>query len=84
MKAGAVIPGQQDSAKIVEVEVPELAEDEVLVKILEVGINGTDIEINRGQYGQPPLLDCARTLPVWARVSRAPLEFFVSFPLSSP
>ena len=48
MKAGAVTPGQQDSARIVEMEVPQLAEDEVLVKILEVGIDGTDIEINRG------------------------------------
>jgi len=54
MKAGAVMPGQKDSARIVEVEVPQLAEDEILVKILEVGIDGTDIEINRGQYGQPP------------------------------
>ena len=29
-----------------------LKEDEILAKILEVGIDGTDIEINRGQYGQ--------------------------------
>ena len=54
MKAGAVMPGQKDSARIVEVEVPQLAEDEILVKILEVGIDSTDIEINGGQYGQPP------------------------------
>ena len=54
MKAGAVMPGQKDSVRTVEVEVPQLAEDEILVKILEVGIDGTDIEINRGQYGQRP------------------------------
>ncbi|MFC2001146.1 glucose 1-dehydrogenase [Chloroflexota bacterium] len=54
MKAGSVMPGQKDSARIIEMEVPQLAEDEVLVKILEVGIDGTDIDIDRGQYGQPP------------------------------
>lgn len=35
-------------------DLPQLSEDEILVKILEAGIDGTDIEINRGQYGQPP------------------------------
>ena len=34
MKAGAVMLGQKDSARMVEVEVPQLAEDEILVKIL--------------------------------------------------
>ena len=54
MKAGSVMPGQKDSAKLVEMDVPSPASDEVLVKILEVGIDGTDMEINNGQYGQPP------------------------------
>ena len=54
MKAGSVIPGQKDSARIIEMAVPQLAEDEVLVKMLEVGIDGTDIEINSGKYGQLP------------------------------
>jgi len=54
MKAGSVMPGQKDSAKIVEMEVPQLVEDEVLVKIFEVGIDGTDMEINSGQYGHRP------------------------------
>ena len=55
MKAGAVIPGKEDSAWLVEMDTPSLAGGEVLVKILEVGIDGTDMEINRGQYGEPPL-----------------------------
>ena len=54
MKAGSVIPGQKDSARIIEMGVPQLAEEEVLVKMLEVGIDGTDIEINSGKYGQLP------------------------------
>ena len=54
MKAGAVTPGQKDSARLVEMAVPSPARGEVLVKILEVGIGGTDMEINNGQYGEPP------------------------------
>jgi len=54
MKAGAVTPSQRDSARLVEMAVPSPGRSEVLVKILEVGIDGTDIEINRGQYGEPP------------------------------
>ena len=54
MKAGAVIPGQKDSARLVEMDMPSPANGEVLVKILQAGIDGTDMEINKGQYGEPP------------------------------
>lgn len=54
MKAGAVIPGQKDSAKLIEMDMPSPANGEVLVKILQAGIDGTDMEINKGQYGEPP------------------------------
>ena len=55
MKAGAVTPGQKDSAKVVEIDDPVLQQGEVLVKTLEVGIDGTDIEISQGRYGESPL-----------------------------
>ena len=55
MKAGVVMPGQKDSASLVEMAVPLLRRGKVLVKMLEVGIDGTDMEINRGQYGKPPV-----------------------------
>ena len=55
MKAGAVTPGQKNSARLVEMAVPSPEHGEVLIRILEVGIDGTDMEINRGQYGEPPL-----------------------------
>lgn len=55
MKAGAVTPGQKDSARLVEMDLPSLAIGEILVKVLNVGIDGTDVEINRGQYGEAPL-----------------------------
>ena len=83
MKAGAVMPGQKDSARIVEVEVPQLAEDEILVKILEAGIDGTDIEINRGQYGQRGLRSTP-TLPLHTGHARIAVNsIFIADSLSS-
>ena len=55
MKAGVVTPRQKDSARVMEMVDPIPREGEVLVKILEVGIDGTDIEISQGHYGEPPL-----------------------------
>jgi len=54
MKAGAVTPGQKDSARLVQMDVPSPGQGELLVRMLEVGIDGTDMEINRGQYGESP------------------------------
>ncbi len=54
MKAIAVIPGKKESAHLVDVERPQIDRNEVLVKVLEVGINGTDSEIHQGLYGEPP------------------------------
>jgi len=54
VKAGAVTPGQKDSARLVEMDLPSPGDGEVLVKMLKVGIDGTDTEINRGQYGEAP------------------------------
>jgi len=54
MKAGAVTPSQRDSARVIEMDAPVPSPGEVLVRILEVGIDGTDMEINQGGYGEPP------------------------------
>lgn len=58
MKAIAVVPGMADSAKLVDMPEPALNEVPngrgVLVKVLQVGVDGTDREINQGQYGTPP------------------------------
>ena len=54
MKAGVVTPGLQNSARLVEMAVPSPEHGEVIVKVREVGIDGTDIEINRGKYGEAP------------------------------
>jgi len=58
MKAVAVIPGKPNSIHLREVPKPMLngARDArgVLVKVLRVGIDGTDKEINAAEYGAPP------------------------------
>ena len=58
MKAVAVIPGKPNSIHLREVPRPRLEEIPngrgVLVKILRVGVDGTDKEINAAEYGAPP------------------------------
>ena len=54
MKAVAVFPGPQE-VKLVEQELPRLAQpDQVLLRILDTGICGTDKEICSFEYGTPP------------------------------
>jgi len=58
MKAIAVIPGKADSVHMAEMPKPSLDEIPggrgVLVKVLRVGVDGTDKEINAAEYGAAP------------------------------
>ena len=58
MKAVAVIPGKPDSMHLREVPRPTVDEIPggrgVLVKVLRVGVDGTDKEINAAEYGAAP------------------------------
>lgn len=58
MKAIAVIPGTPDSVHLAELDKPSLAEIPdgrgVLVKVVQVGVDGTDKEINNAEYGDAP------------------------------
>ena len=58
MKAVAVIPGQADSIHLAELHKPSVHEIPngrgVLVRVLRVGVDGTDKEINAAEYGQAP------------------------------
>jgi threonine dehydrogenase-like Zn-dependent dehydrogenase len=54
MKAIVVKPGIQDSIHMRDMPDPQLKPSEVAVKMLRVGLCGTDAEINHGLYGQPP------------------------------
>ena len=58
MKAIAVKPGVPDSVHLVEMPKPSVSEIAeglgVLVKVLRVGVDGTDKEINAAEYGAAP------------------------------
>jgi threonine dehydrogenase-like Zn-dependent dehydrogenase len=58
MKAIAVFPGQKNSVHLEEIEKPSVEQIDggkgVLVKMLKVGVDATDREINEALYGNPP------------------------------
>jgi len=58
MKAIAVVPGQPNSVHLAELAKPSLSDVSngrgVLVKVLRVGVDGTDKEINAAEYGAAP------------------------------
>lgn len=54
MKAVAVIPKKKKSAHLVDIERPNISDAEVLVRVVRVGIDGTDSEIDEGLYGEAP------------------------------
>ncbi|MEO6797308.1 MAG: glucose 1-dehydrogenase [Candidatus Dormibacter sp.] len=54
MRAIAVTPRKAGSARQVELPRPEASQGLALMHVLEVGIDGTDTEINLGEYGDAP------------------------------
>jgi threonine dehydrogenase-like Zn-dependent dehydrogenase len=54
MRAVAVMPGKKNSAHVVNVDVPRIDDNKVLVKVFAVGLDGTDKEIDEGLYGEAP------------------------------
>jgi threonine dehydrogenase-like Zn-dependent dehydrogenase len=58
MKAIAVFPGKPNSVHLADLKKPSLDDVPggrgVLVKVLRVGVDGTDKEINAAEYGQAP------------------------------
>jgi len=58
MKAIAVYPGQPNSMHLEDVPMPKVTDIPngrgVLVKVLRVGVDGTDKEINAAEYGRAP------------------------------
>jgi len=58
MKAVAVVPGKPHSVHLADLPKPSVDEIPggrgVLVKVLRVGVDGTDKEINAAEYGAPP------------------------------
>lgn len=58
MKAIAIFPGKSNSVHLAELPKPKIDEIPqgrgVLVKVLRVGVDGTDKEINAAEYGAAP------------------------------
>ena len=58
MKAIAVVPGRPNSVHLAELAKPSLSDVPggrgVLVRVLRVGVDGTDKEINAAEYGAAP------------------------------
>jgi threonine dehydrogenase-like Zn-dependent dehydrogenase len=54
MKAIVVKPGEKDSIHMRDMPDPPMKADQVAVRMLRVGLCGTDAEINQGLYGKPP------------------------------
>ena len=54
MRAVVVTPKKPGSGRLAEVPDPQLREGEVLVRVQQVGLDGTDAEILEGQYGEAP------------------------------
>src|SRR5215212_1855062 len=58
MKAVAVFPGQANSIHLTDLPMPRVEDIPggrgVLVKVLRVGVDGTDKEINAAEYGAAP------------------------------
>ncbi|MHA1209093.1 MAG: glucose 1-dehydrogenase [Candidatus Freyarchaeota archaeon] len=54
MRAVVVTPPDRNSVQLMEVHKPEPGENEALLRILRVGIDATDREINDGYLGVPP------------------------------
>jgi glucose 1-dehydrogenase len=54
MRAVTVNPGEERSGRLDEIEEPTPSDDECLVRVLEVGVDATDREIDGGEHGQSP------------------------------
>ena len=54
MKAIVVRPGQRGSIHLKDMPDPKLAPDQVAVRVVRVGLCGTDREISAGRYGEAP------------------------------
>lgn len=54
MNSIVVTPLQKDTVRILDIEKPIPKENQLLIKVLQVGICGTDKEINEGLYGEAP------------------------------
>src|SRR3989442_6539782 len=54
MRAVTVRPGQRDSLRVLDIPDVQGSDGQVVVRVLQGGLCGTDAEITRGLYGEAP------------------------------
>jgi glucose 1-dehydrogenase len=54
MRALTVSPGVKDSIRLDEIDTPNPSSSQALLRVQEIGICGTDLDINQGFYGEAP------------------------------
>jgi threonine dehydrogenase-like Zn-dependent dehydrogenase len=54
MRALTVTPGVKNSIRLDEIDPPTPSSSQALLKVKEIGICGTDLDINQGFYGEAP------------------------------
>ena len=54
MKAVAIKPGVKDSLSVIDLPDPQVGDEDILVKMVRVGVCGTDMELKAGTYGEAP------------------------------
>jgi len=54
MRALTVTPGVKNSIKLDQIDTPNPTSSQALLRVQEIGICGTDLDINQGFYGEAP------------------------------
>jgi threonine dehydrogenase-like Zn-dependent dehydrogenase len=54
MRALTVTPGVKNSIRLEDIDKPTPSESQALLRVQEIGICGTDLDINQGFYGEAP------------------------------
>lgn len=54
MRAIAIRPGVKGSARLIDAPTPDVSAGDVRVQVIRLGIDGTDVELDRGEYGEAP------------------------------
>ena len=71
MKAISIRPGIADSMALMDVPEPPMGRQDVRVKVMRVGVCGTDLELKQGLYGQAPPGSDHLVMPTRPAISRS-------------
>jgi len=81
MLALTVTPGKQNSLDLENVGSPPVCDDAVIVRVVTLGICGTDLEIIKGEYGWSP--PGTNQLIIGHESCSAGARHFIAMPMTS-